>query len=341
MHFGLSETQKMLQETVLRFGAKQMPAKALRAPEGFAALQKDFDALGISAMIVPQNHGGEGGTLLDMAIVQAALGQFAAPIKFISSTLLSLALKEGGSAAQQENYFAKREEIKIAIALEAGGGIEAHNNQLIGEKNLAFDVADANFALLACKDALYLAPLRASQIKTSGTIDATRDFGKISFDDIPAELLAAPPARLIAAAQIMLAADMVGAASAMLEQAVAYAKTREQFNRAIASFQAVKHQCAEMAACLEPCRSMLWLAAHSFDDEPQKAELNALLAKIHISKVCRFVARTAVEVFGGQGFTDEANLHFWFKRIGTDYQMLGQPEALAEQAAALQFDGAS
>ena len=102
----------------------------------------------------------------------------------------------------------------------------------------------------------------------------------------------------------MLAADTLGAAQSMLDQAVEYAKQREQFNRPIASFQAVKHMCAEMAASLEPCRAMVWFAAHALSDVPEEARLTACHTKAHLAEVGQFVSRTATEVHGGMGFTD-------------------------------------
>jgi alkylation response protein AidB-like acyl-CoA dehydrogenase len=122
----------------------------------------------------------------------------------------------------------------------------------------------------------------------------------------------------------------------MLEKAVEYAKTRDQFNRPIASFQAVKHMCAEMAAKLEPCRSMVWYAAYAQDQVPEEAALMACLAKSHLSEVGKFVARTSTEVHGGMGFTDLLGLHYWFKRIGANRQLLGGPEKLRAEAAELQ-----
>jgi alkylation response protein AidB-like acyl-CoA dehydrogenase len=136
--------------------------------------------------------------------------------------------------------------------------------------------------------------------------------------------------------RIMLAADTLGAAQNMLDQAVAYAKTREQFDRPIATFQAVKHMCAEMAAQLEPCRSMVWYAAHAFDELPMETRLTTSHTKAHISEVGKFVARTSTEVHGGMGFTDLVGLHYWFKRIGFNRQLLGAPELLREEAARLQ-----
>ena len=134
----------------------------------------------------------------------------------------------------------------------------------------------------------------------------------------------------------MLAADTLGAAQKMLDDSIAYAKERKQFNRVIGSFQAVKHMCAEMAAELEPCRSMIWYSAHAQVAIPDEARLMACHAKAHLAEVGQFVARTATEVHGGMGMTDLLGLHYWFKRIGFNRQMLGAPELVREEAARAQ-----
>jgi alkylation response protein AidB-like acyl-CoA dehydrogenase len=117
---------------------------------------------------------------------------------------------------------------------------------------------------------------------------------------------------------------------------VAYAKERKQFGRVIGSFQAVKHMCAEMAAGLEPCRSLVWYAAHAQDHVPQESRMMACHAKAHLAEVGQFVAKTATEVHGGMGFTDLVGLHFWFKRIGANRQLLGSPELVRAEAARVQ-----
>ena len=168
------------------------------------------------------------------------------------------------------------------------------------------------------------------------SIDATRRLSEIRFDGANATTLAPEGlARLRTAGWVLLAAETLGAAQAMLDQAVAYAKERRQFDRTIGSFQAVKHLCAEMAAELEPARSLVWYAAYAFDHAPAEAERMAAHAKAHLDEVGRFVARSAIEVHGGMGFTDLAGLHFWFKRIGQNRQLLGGPERLREIAWSL------
>ena len=91
----------------------------------------------------------------------------------------------------------------------------------------------------------------------------------------------------------------------------------------IGSFQAVKHMCAEMAAELEPCRSLVWYAAHAFTSIPEEGRLMASHAKAHLAEVGKFVARKSTEVHGGMGITDLLGMHYWFKRIGFNRQLLG------------------
>jgi alkylation response protein AidB-like acyl-CoA dehydrogenase len=98
----------------------------------------------------------------------------------------------------------------------------------------------------------------------------------------------------------------------------------------------VKHMCAEMASQLEPARAFVWYAGHALDDVPDEAHLVACHLKAHISEVGRFVAKTATEVHGGMGFTDLLGLHYWFKRIGLNRQLLGSPERLRLEAARAQ-----
>ena len=174
------------------------------------------------------------------------------------------------------------------------------------------------------------------------TVDKTRQYSEIICKDVPADLLELsslstdPISRSIDAGRIMLAADTLGASQAMIDQAVDYAKERKQFGRAIGSFQAVKHMCAEMAADLEPCYSLVWHAAHCFDNSPDESRLMACHAKSHVSEVSKMIGKKATEVHGGMGFTDLMGVHYWFKRIGVNRQNLGSPELVREEAAKLQ-----
>ena len=142
--------------------------------------------------------------------------------------------------------------------------------------------------------------------------------------------------RVLDAGRIVLAADTLGAAQHMFDQALAFVKQRTQFGRVIGSFQAVKHQFADMVTMLEPCRAMVWYAAYAQDALPGEARLTALQTKAHLGDVGRDIARMATEAHGGMGFTDLLGLHYWFKRISFNRQMLGSPEHCRDEAARLQ-----
>ena len=175
------------------------------------------------------------------------------------------------------------------------------------------------------------------------TIDGTRQLAEVVFDGVSPDALLGEPGqagpaieRMLDAGRVVLAGDMVGACEAMLNQAVEYSLQRTQFGRVIGSFQAVKHMCAEMTAELEPARSLFWYAAHSLGEMPDDARFAIAHCKAHLSEVSSFIATTSTKVHGGIGFTDEQNLHLWFKRIGLDRQLLGGPEVLRQLAAELQ-----
>ncbi|WP_431269012.1 acyl-CoA dehydrogenase family protein [Dankookia sp. P2] len=141
---------------------------------------------------------------------------------------------------------------------------------------------------------------------------------------------------MLDAGRVVLAAETLGAAQSLLDQAVAYAGQRRRFGRSIASFQGVKHTCAEMAAWLEPCRAFVWFAAQAQDAPDPEAHMLACQVKAHLDEVGRDVARHATEVHGGMGFTELLGLPFWFKRIAANRQLLGGPERCREEAAAAQ-----
>jgi alkylation response protein AidB-like acyl-CoA dehydrogenase len=234
-----------------------------------------------------------------------------------------------------------------AIGAREGTGLKLSGDKVSGRASFVQGAESATHFLLTTGAQLIIIERGANGVAESALtmIDKTRCTVTLDLDGAAAHLVAgnnheAAQAKMIDAGRVLLAADTLGAASMMLEKAVEYSKTREQFNRPIASFQAVKHMCAEMAAKLEPCRALIWYAAYAQDNVPDEAALMSRLAKSHISEVGKFVARTSTEVHGGMGFTDLLGLHYWFKRIGANRQLLGGPETIRREAAVLQgWDG--
>ncbi len=365
MDFGLSDEQQQLSETLTRFLDEAAPIATTRKWFGgdggeAAALWRSLAELGAPGILVPEAYGGSALSLFDAAVAAQALGSRVAPVPFLGSAVLApVALRAAASAAQQERWLpgiaAGTCRVGVAAteltARRADAGVTRSGGRLRGKALLAIDAIDADAFLVPAgesvdhADSLAWVPRESAGLRVTPlpTIDKTRGFAALDFENVePAEWLGAPGrageaiARMLDAGRVIVAADILGACDRALALSVEYAQHRVQFGRPIASFQAVKHLCAEMAAELEPARSLVWYAAHAFDAVPEEAALMAAHAKAHLSEIGRFIVRTATEVHGGIGFTDEQNLHFWFKRVGVDRPLLGAPEALRERAAELQ-----
>ena len=214
-----------------------------------------------------------------------------------------------------------------------------------GKPIFVIDTDYASHIMLSdSKGQIGIVSLESSGIEMTdlNTVDKTRIFKEMSFKNTDIDILektiksSESISNAIDAGRIVTAADSLGASKAMLDKAVEYSKERKQFNRVIGSFQAVKHMCAEMASELEPCYSLVWHAAHSFDNNEENKKLMACHAKSHVSDVSKMISKKATEVHGGMGFTDLLGLHFWFKRIGLNRHLLGSPELVREEAAIAQ-----
>ena len=303
MQFGLSEEQTLLQDNINRFLNDQVPLDAVRAYADGGddrTIWQGLTDLGIASLLVPEEHGGIGLQPLDAAIVAESLGYHVAPAPFLGSAVMAptaLTLASGDFSTLLGELAGGSTRIGIAfseaIGRRADAAVTAENGKLNGKSLFAFD-ADADHYLVAdSKRHLYLVDAADLERKPLTTIDKSRRTVELTYDDTPATLVSNDVEvfrQTLDIGRVILAADTLGAAQAMIDQAVAYAKQREQFNRPIASFQAVKHMCAEMAAHLEPCRAMVWFAAHALRELPEEARLTACHTKAHLAEVGKFVA---------------------------------------------------
>ena len=361
MYFGLSEEQKSLEENINRFLVDNASLDVIKAVangdnEKADEIHRGIIDLGLSGLVIPEEYGGLGLNMLFATVVSAALGSGTAPVPFAGSYIMApLAINLAGDDAQKNMWLPKIAggECVIGVGLSEyvgareDAGIEFSNGKLSGRSLFLIDGKNADGYLLANKSGeLFLLDSSNPGIEITElvTVDKTRVSVELVMENVEAEVLPGSNdktviEKVLDAGRLMIAADTVGAAQVMLNKSVAYSLERKQFGRLIGSFQAVKHMCAEMAAELEPCHSMIWHAAHCQDNVPEEARLMACQTKAHVSEVGKQVSKTATEVHGGMGFTDELGLHYWFKRIGLNRQLLGSPELIREEAGRLQgFD---
>ena len=360
MYFGLSEDQIFFQDNVKKFLEDNAPIDVIRNiskgenPNQKNEIHSGIINLGINNILVPEEHGGLGLDLLFAAAISQSIGEAVAPLPYCGTYVMApIAIQIGASKLQKENIFNEMSSgnTKFGIAFSEYFGsrdsssIHFSNEKINGKTIFAIDcdyatdilVSDASgkIGIISIED-------KNIEIVDLITVDKTRTYKEIKFSNANVEILANTKnstdgiEKALDAGRIITAADTLGASQAMLDKAVSYSKERKQFNRVIGSFQAVKHMCAEMTADLEPCYSLVWHAAHSFDNNDDDSKLMACHAKSHISEVAKMVSKKATEVHGGMGFTDLLGLHFWFKRIGLNRQLLGAPEIVRNEAAKAQ-----
>jgi alkylation response protein AidB-like acyl-CoA dehydrogenase len=359
MDFGLSLEQRQFDDSLRGLLTDHLPMERLRAlaetGTGYdETLWNRLVELGLHGLLVPERFGGAGLGILDAALAAEALGCAAAPVPYVGSIVMAtLSFINSATEAQQDEYLPMiaAGECRFAVALASLAGqtgaasVQVTGHRLSGRITGVADAGAATHFLVYLPDghaAVVAADAAGVSTKMHRSIDRTRPVADVSFDAATAERLDAANApraaahRVLNAGRVILAADTLGAAQHMLDAAVAFAKERVQFGRVIGSFQGLKYTLAECVTALEPCRGLVWYAAYAQDALPDEAILTACHAKAHLGDVARDVARLATEVHGGMGFTDLLGLHYWFKRISFNRQILGGPERCREEAANLQ-----
>jgi alkylation response protein AidB-like acyl-CoA dehydrogenase len=166
------------------------------------------------------------------------------------------------------------------------------------------------------------------------TMDMTRKQAEVIFDGVrvsAAAMLGEPGTgwaalgETLERAAVALAFEQVGGAQKCLDMAVEYAKVRVQFGRAIGSFQAIKHKCADMLVEVEAAKSAAYYAGWAVATDDDERHIVAPLAKSYCSEAFFHCAAENIQIHGGIGFTWEHDAHLYFKRAKTDELLFGTP----------------
>ncbi len=366
MHFGLSEEQELLQETFRGFAQAEFPPQRLRevfdAGEGHdPGLWKGLAEMGLTGLVVPEAHGGAGLEILELALCCEVAGATGIPGALLEHSLACLAIDACGDPSQRERWLpglATGDVIGTLALAEPDAECETadpwdpdgwqtrtSNGTVSGFKQYVPHLDHAGLVVVGLADG-GLAVVEPSEsdaasvrVEPQDGIDRTRPISKLRLQGAAAQPLpnatAESTRRILDAGLVGLAADAFGAATRLIQLSADYAKDRKQFGQPIAQFQAVKHQIARMGTEIEPTRALLWYAAHALDRGLEDAGRHAAMTKAHVTAKSVEVARDAVELHGGLGFTWECDVQLWFKRAMFDRSFLGTPEVHRERIATL------
>jgi len=358
MSIAFTEEQEELRRTVRAFLDQKSPEAEVRrlmeTSVGYdpAVWQQMGEQLGLQGLAIPEEYGGSGYGFVELGIVLEEMGRrlLCAPY-FASAVLAAQTLLHADDEAARKQWLpgiATGETIGTLALYEPSGGededaVTARATQsstgwtIDGTKSFVLDGHVADLLLVVARTdagtSLFAVTGDAAGITRTQlvTLDETRKQAQLDFAGTPATLIGVDGGawpvveRVAELAIVALSAEQMGGAQFVLEMSVQYAKDRYQFGRAIGSFQAIKHKCANMLMSVEAAKSgayHAWSCAAERNDELTEA---AAIAKSACSESYLYVAAENIQINGGMGFTYEHPAHLYFRRAKTNELLFGEP----------------
>jgi len=354
MNFALSDEQQMLQKSASDFVRRESSLKRIRElrndTAGFSReLYGKMAELGWLGMAFPENAGGLGQGLVEMAVVMEELGKGLMPEPVLSSVLLGgQAILLGGTADQQRQWLPKISEGGAIVTLAylerqsrydpfdvmTQASRDGAGWRLEGEKTYVPDAGAASGIVVTARTrggrrdregvGLFIVDPRAKGVTLTAvpTADSRKRFhvklDKVKVDD-GARLNGATPSDLalegaLDRATVGLSAEMLGSMNEAFRMTLDYLKTRHQFGAPIGSFQALQHRAADQYVQTELSRSAVYYAAMCVDEKMPDAQAAVSTAKARCNDAFHLIANESIQMHGGIGMTDEHDIGFFFKR---------------------------
>ena len=328
MGIALTDDHRELAEVARAFLTSQKARWAARslldtADEGRPGFWQHLVELGWLGLHVDEEHGGSGYGLPELVVVIEELGRAVAPGPFVPTVIASAVIAKDGTAEQKSRLLPGLIDGTVTAGIGLDGKVEVKdgpkNRIADGEAGIVLGAGLAELLLIAAgDDVLVLDRSRDGvSVEVPNNFDPTRRSGRVRLRNVSvtdADILPGARISALARARTLLAAEAVGGASDCVDAAVAYAKVRQQFGRTIATFQAVKHHCANMLVAAESATAAVWDASRAAgEDEEQFRLIAAVAAALALPAYARN-AELNIQVHGGIGFTWEHDAHLHLRR---------------------------
>jgi alkylation response protein AidB-like acyl-CoA dehydrogenase len=334
MGIALTDDHRELAEVARAFLTSQKARWAARSlldtpDEARPAFWQDMVELGWLGLHIDEEYGGSGYGLPELVVVIDELGRAVAPGPFVPTVIASAAIAKDGTADQKSRLLpglidgtrtagiGLDGQVQISDRPKDGDGPK--NGIADGDAGIVLGAGLAELLLIAAgDDVLVLDRGRAGvSVDVPDNFDPTRRSGRVRLHNVSIgadDVLPGARESVLARARTLLAAEAVGGASDCVDAAVDYAKVRQQFGRTIATFQAVKHHCANMLVAAESAIAAVWDASRAAsEDEAQFRLIAAVAAALAFPAYARN-AELNIQVHGGIGFTWEHDAHLHLRR---------------------------
>ena len=285
----------------------------------------ELAGLGWLGLHVDEKHGGSGFGLPELVVVIDELGRAVAPGPFVPTVVVSAVLDAVGTEEQKARLLPGLIDGTHTGAVGFGGDVTVSGGKATGDAGVVLGAGLADVLLVTAGDDVLIVQRGADgvSVEVPGNLDRTRRSGRVRLEAAAVDVLPGARAAALARARTLFAAEAVGGASDCVDTAVEYAKVREQFGRTIATFQAVKHHCANMLVAAESAVATVWDAARAAGEDEEQFHLAAATAATLAFSAYVRNAELNIQVHGGIGFTWEHDAHLHLRRALTVAALLG------------------
>ncbi|TYB48119.1 acyl-CoA dehydrogenase [Actinomadura chibensis] len=334
MAIGLTAEHEALAASVRGLAERAVTARTVRDadPGCWPALAEQS----LPGLHLPEDAGGQGFGLLEQAVALEELGRALVPGPYTPTVLASAMLDACGALS----LFPGLADGSHTAAVGLSGALEMNGSTVSGTVQPVLGAPFADLFLLRAGErwvAVHRADVTVGELES---LDITRPVGSVTVDGVavPDErVLDVPGARALAV--VVLGAEACGVAGRALDDAVAYAKLREQFGRPIGQFQGVKHRCARMLIAVERARAAVWDAARALRETREQRSYASAVAAVLAADAAVQCAEGNIQIHGGIGYTYEHDAHLLYRRALTLRALLGRASEHRADVAALAVAG--
>jgi len=333
MGIALTDDHRELAEVARAFLTSQKARWAARslldtADESRPPFWQNLVELGWLGLHIDEEHGGSGYGLPELVVVIEELGRAVAPGPFVPTVIASAVIAKDGTADQKSRLLPGLIDGTITAAIGLDSQVRVSDGLADGDAGIVLGAGLGELLVIAAGDDVLLLERgrEGVSVDVPDNLDPTRRSGRVRLQNVSVtadDIVPGARESTLARARTLLAAEAVGGASDCVDAAVAYAKVREQFGRTIATFQAVKHHCANMLVAAESATAAVWDASRAASEDEQQFRLIAAAAATLAFPAYARNAELNIQVHGGIGFTWEHDAHLHLRRALVIAALLG------------------
>jgi alkylation response protein AidB-like acyl-CoA dehydrogenase len=323
MSLAISEDHRELARTASELLSKRDARRGARelleaTKETLPNFWDELVSIGWLGLHLPEEVGGSGFGIEELAIIVEELGRVVAPGPFVPTVTASAFLHLVDSSELSTSYLSALANGELFGGVAASSQLEISNGHGTGSVAAVLGGALAGlFVVPVGADVVLFELSDAVRVEVPKNLDPSRRSARLTLTNAPVTVLAGASTLLRDVSRVLWSAEAIGVARGATEMAAQYAKERVQFGRVIGTYQAIKHHCANMVVAGEMATSAVWDAAKALSGASDQRSYTAAVAAALAAPAADLCANLNTQVHGGIAITWEHDAHLYMRRATT------------------------